>query len=587
MHRTIRGWRPLGAVLFLLGLSVAPSGTAAPGLATPQSVQQDQKLNNGFAVASAHPLATQVGMAVLRSGGNAFDAAIAVTAMLAVVEPSGSGLGGGGFYLLHDADSKRDVMVDARERAPLAAHRDLYLGTDGRVVPGLSVNGPLAAGIPGIPAALDHLARLYASRPLAELLSPAIRVARDGFGADEHLLRYLGFRKPVMQGTPAGAVFLRGGELPAAGTLIRQEDLARALERIARDGGAGFYAGPLARQLVNGVRAAGGIWTLRDLEEYAVVERAPIITRYRGHTVISAAPPSSGGVALATLLNMLADRDPGESGAVERMHLLTELMRRAYRDRAIHLGDPDHVRVPIERLTSQEHARALAADFDPDTATPSALLEDAPAHVGGGQNTTHFSIMDARGNRVAATLSINYPFGSGFMVPGTGILLNNEMDDFSAAPGVPNGYGLVGSRANAIAPGKRMLSSMSPTFIEHADGHGAILGTPGGSRIITMVLLGILEYLESGDADAMVASPRFHHQYLPDVLQYEEGTLDETRRATLEAMGHNLKAVPRGFYGNMQVVTWETGRETNGGRRLAAASDPRGGGQSAVQNPQR
>ncbi|MGB0712357.1 MAG: gamma-glutamyltransferase [Gammaproteobacteria bacterium] len=578
MHRLIRGWRPLGAVLFLL-VTLGPG--AANATPSPEG-HVDAEAQGGFAVASAHPMATDAGIAVLRAGGNAFDAAIAVTAMLAVVEPSASGLGGGGFYLLHQAHDGRDVMIDARERAPLAAHRDLYLDREGQVIPGLSVNGPLAAGIPGIPAALDHLAQGYGTRPLGKLLAPAIQVAREGFPVDEHLLRYLGFRAPALRGTPAEAVFLRGGDLPGAGTLLRQNDLARSLERIAREGRDGFYTGALGRRLVQGVRSAGGIWSEKDLADYSVVERDPIVSRYQGLKVISVPPPSSGGVALATMLNMLKQRPLGPKGSVQRMHLLTEIMRRAYRDRALYLGDSDHVDVPVARLTSPIHARDLGADIGAASATPSALLDGDGALPEEGRDTTHFSILDRWGNRVAATLSINYPFGSGFMVPGTGILLNNEMDDFSAAPGTPNGYGLVGSEANAIAPGKRMLSSMSPTFIEAADGRGAILGTPGGSRIITMVLLGILDYAEGGDARSMTTIPRFHHQYLPDLLQYEEGTLSLQKQQALEGLGHSLKAVSRGFYGNMQVVTWE-----HEGRHVGAASDPRGGGKATAVAAQR
>ncbi|CAD7853923.1 MAG: Gamma-glutamyltranspeptidase (EC 2.3.2.2) @ Glutathione hydrolase (EC 3.4.19.13) [Olavius algarvensis Gamma 1 endosymbiont] len=437
------------------------------------------------AIAGAHPLATDAGFEVLAAGGNAFDAAVAVSAALAVVEPYSSGLGGGGFWLLHRAADGRERMLDGRERAPLAARPDMYLDANGRFVPELALNGPLAAGIPGEPAALAHLAEQYGRLSLVQSLAPAIRLAHTGFIVDEHYRRFAEQRLAVLRQSPAAAEqFLRDGAAPPTGARILQPDLAATLERLAAAGREGFYTGRTAELLVAGVRAAGGIWTLEDLASYRVVERAPIISYYRGRRVVSAAPPSSGGVLLAQMLNMLARFDLAGSGA-DRAHLLVETMRRAYRDRALYLGDPDTVEVPVERLTHPFYAAGLARDIDPDRATPS--LPAATAARSQGMDTTHLSILDREGNRVAATLSINYTFGSGFVPPGTGVLLNDEMDDFSAQPGAPNLYGLVGGEANAIAPGKRMLSSMTPTFVESERGV-AILDTPGGSRIITMVL---------------------------------------------------------------------------------------------------
>jgi gamma-glutamyltranspeptidase/glutathione hydrolase len=528
------------------------------------------------AIASAHPLATAAGLATLAQGGNAFDAAIAVTATLAVVEPSGSGLGGGGFYLLHRAADGQDVFLDARERAPLAAHRDMYLDAEGELVPGLSMDGPLAAGIPGIPAALGHLAAGYGALPLAVSLAPAIELARNGFTVDARLHRYIGLRLNALRRSPgAAAVYLDGDAPLAAGARLRQPGLARTLGMLAEEGTDAFYEGDFARRLVAGVREAGGIWSERDLSTYRVVERVPIRVGYRGLTVVSAPPPSSGGIALATMLNILAGFDLSALGPTTRRHVLAEAMRRAYRDRAEYLGDPDQVAVPVARLTSPGYAEGLRATIDLRAATPSATL--APAVEGHeGTNTTHFSILDLAGNRVAATLSINYPLGSAFMVPGTDVLLNDEMDDFAAKPGAPNAYGLIGAQANAIAPGKRMLSSMSPTFVVGEKGV-AVLGTPGGSRIISMVLLGILELAADGGAQSMVERPRFHHQYLPDVLAYEAGTLTEAERDALVALGHNLEAVDPDWYGNMQVVVWNLAAGT-----VEAASDPRGLGAAAV-----
>ena len=541
------------------------SGSVAAAVRPPQA-----------AVASAHPLATEAGFTILEAGGNAFDAAVAVSAALAVVEPYSSGIGGGGFWLLHRAADGRQLMLDGRERAPLAAHRELYLDASGRVIPGASVDGPLAAGIPGEPAALAHLSENYGRLPLARSLAPAIRLAQEGFAVDLHYRRLAGLRLAALNASPAAAErFLRDGKVPETGQLIQQPELAATLERLARQGRDGFYAGETARALVQGVRAAGGIWTLEDLAQYRVVEREPVYGSYRGLTIVSATPPSSGGVLLVEMLNMLAGHELERLDAAARNHLLVEVMRRAYRDRAEYLGDPDQVEMPLQRLLHPHYATGLLRDLDPQRVTSSTGKAEQRQE---GADTTHFSILDREGNRVAATLSINYPFGSGFMPPGTGVLLNDEMDDFSARPGVPNVYGLIGGEANAIAPGKRMLSSMSPTFVESADGV-AILGTPGGSRIISMVLHGVLAVAEGEGAgpDEWVKRPRFHHQYLPDVVQYEPGALSEKQIAALQAKGHRLQALER-HYGNMQALYWD---RRNG--RVLAASDPRGIGRAEVR----
>lgn len=527
------------------------------------------------AIASAHPLATAAGIEILDAGGNAFDAAVAVSAALAVVEPYSSGIGGGGFWLLHRAKDGHEVMVDGRERAPGAAHRDLYLDAQGEVVPGLSMNGALAAGIPGEPAALDHIARRYGRLPLARSLAPAIRLAREGFAVDAYYQRMVRFRLPVMAGfADTKRILLADGQVPALGARIVQAELAATLAALAAGGFDGFYRGAVARRLVAGVRAAGGIWTQQDLAAYRVVEREPIRFRYRDLTVTSAPPPSSGGVALAAMLQILEGYPVADLEEAERIHLIVEAMRRAYRDRAEYLGDPDFVAVPVARLISPDYAAGLRAAIRLDRATPSRDLPGR-ADASGGNHTTHFSILDRDGNRVAATLSINYPFGAGMIVPGTGVLLNDEMDDFSAKPGVPNAYGLVGAAANAIAPGKRPLSSMSPSFVESGAGV-AILGTPGGSRIITMVLLGILEFAHGAAPDAWVARPRFHHQYLPDVLQYEPQALTAETVQALAARGHVLKPLDE-RYGNMQAVLWDKRKG-----QVRAASDPRGVGSARL-----
>jgi len=525
------------------------------------------------AIASAHPLATEAGLLVLEAGGNAFDAAVAVSAALAVVEPYGSGLGGGGFWLLHRARDGHQVMVDGRERAPRAARADMYLDEQGEVLPGASIDGPLAAGIPGVPAALEHIAGRYGRLPLAISLAPAIILARDGFPVDHAYRRMAGFRRLALQRSEAAsAQFLLGGDVPPEGHRLRQPDLAETLLAIAREGARGFYDGEVAARLVAAVRAGGGIWTRQDLRDYRVVERTPIVTRFGDHRLVSANLPSSGGILLAQMLHMLAERPLEGLDEAERVHLLVEIMRRAYADRARYLGDDDYVHVPRALLLSRGYARRRVRQIDPNHATQSAELPD-PAPE--GQDTTHFSVLDREGNRVAATLSVNYPFGACFVAAGTGVLLNDEMDDFSAKPGVANAYGLLGSGANAIAPGKRMLSSMSPTFVEGPD-RVAILGTPGGSRIITMVLLGLLDAVDGRPVSEWVTRGRFHHQFMPDLIEIEPGALPDDVVQALKLKGHQLRLL-EDSYGNMQAISWDL---LSG--EVTAASDPRGIGSSVV-----
>ncbi len=520
------------------------------------------------AIASAHFLATEAGHAILDQGGNAFDAAIAVSAALAVVEPTSSGIGGGAFWLLHRAEDSFQVMVDAREQAPAAAHRDMYLDEDGNVNRDLAVNGPLAGAIPGEVAGLEHLAKHYGRLPLAVSLQPAIRLAREGFAVDEKYHALMSWRVDTVRRWPAGAaVLLADGENPPVGHVIRLPDLAWVLEQVAERGAAGFYSGPVAERLVEGVRAAGGIWTLEDLAAYRVKERAPIRTLYGDYELVTAPPPSSGGIAIAEILNVLEPYPINQLEPVQRTHLIVEAMRRAYRDRAIYLGDPDFVEIPVEMLTSQFYADGLRASIRPDRATPSSMLAGND-QIPEGTDTTHFSIIDADGNMVAATLTVNLPFGSAFMPPGTGLLVNNEMDDFSAKQGEPNAFGLIGFEANEIQPFKRPLSSMSPTFMIGADKR-AVIGTPGGSRIITMVLLGILDFMQGNEPTSWVSLPRFHHQYEPDEISAEPDAFTPEQVEALRALGHEVEVRDR-TWGNMHGALWnlETGQVT-------AGSDPR------------
>ena len=547
------------------------SNLAAKTLGTPAITTTTQ------AIASAHPLATKAGMQILQQGGNAFDAAITVSAVLAVVEPYSSGIGGGGFWLLHSAGDQQDVMLDGRETAPGKATADMYLDKQGNVIKNLSITGALAAGIPGEPAALDWLAKHRGKLPLSKTLKPAIELAKKGFAVDAYYQQMLTFRLADIQASAEAAnTFLIDHDIPAIGTLIKQPALAHTLQQLATHGRAGFYQGEIAEKLVDGVQRAGGIWQLDDLKNYRVKLRKPVVSHYKDMTITSAALPSSGGIVLAEMFNMLSAYPLETLSKSTRTHLIIEAMRRAYRDRAEYMGDSDFVNVDLKRLTSPDYAAGLRQSMRMDRATPSSTLAPTFRDNSNGTDTTHFSIIDKAGNRVAATLSINYPFGSCFMPAGTGILLNDEMDDFSAKPGTPNVYGLVGAKANAIAPGKRMLSSMSPTFLETKD-RLAIIGTPGGSRIITMVLLGSLAFHEGKSAEAIVNLPRYHHQYLPDHIQYEPHALDSDTLKALEKMGHHTQP-HESSWGNMQIVI----KDKRSGM-TSAASDKRGIGKAITR----
>lgn len=530
------------------------------------------------AVASAHPDATAAGIEILQAGGNAFDAAVAVSAALAVAEPSGSGMGGGGFWLLHVAETGEQLMLDGRETAPAAASADMYRNDAGDVVESLSRDGALAAAIPGQPAALALLATKWGKLPLSQSLAPAISLAREGVPVDAPMLARLAWRYNVMARSPAtAAVFHPGGSLPEPGQRLPQPDLAETLERLGRLGPGDFYTGETANKLVAGVRAAGGIWTLQDLADYRVVVREVMRTRFGDWQLSLPRPPSSGGVVIAQTLKTLEQLGYASLSPLDRKHAIVEALRTAYRDRAAWLGDPAFVDMSksIAQLRSDGYAKQTAGKIDLKQARNSTDLASPVAVYESGTDTTHFSIIDADGNRVSATLSVNLPFGSGFMPPGTGILLNDEMDDFSAKPGVPNAYGLVGTAANAVGPGRRPLSSMTPSFME-GNGKVIALGTPGGSRIITMVLLGMLTAMDGGDAAAIVSAPRYHHQYLPDEIYYEPDALDADEQVALKSRGFSLREAGRD-YGNMHAVVWDKAAKT-----LDAASDPRGIGQAQV-----
>jgi gamma-glutamyltranspeptidase/glutathione hydrolase len=536
-----------------------------------------EKAPGKAAIASAHPLATQAGLEILAKGGNAFDAAVAVAGALAVVEPSGSGLGAGGFILIHRASDSLNMMIDAREKAPGAATRDMYLGPDGNPVRGLSTMSALAAGVPGEPAGLALLAKKYGKLPLKTTLGPAIRMAREGFPLYERLQNIIANKAQQLQKSPdAARVFLtKKGEVPPVGYVIKQPDLAATFELFAAEGADGYYKGAFAKKLADGVRKLGGIWTEKDLAEYTAVERAPIVGTYHGARIISSSPPASGGIALVDALNILEGYDLKAEDPVTRIHLIVEAMRRMHRDRAIYLGDPDFVKIPVAMLTDKHYAEGQRTSLRLDRATPSEVLPSEAIDAAQGQHTTHFSVIDRDGNRVGVTITLNLLLGTGLMVPGTGILLNNQMDDFSIKPGTPNAYRLIGAAANEIAPGKRPLSSSTPTFVE-SDRGVMVLGTPGGSYITGMVLLSTLDFLDGKSAKDIVSAPRFHHQYYPDVVQYEPGAFTDAEVKALTERGHKLQLSGR-RWGNMQLVLWDYASGS-----VEAASDPRGVGAGMV-----
>jgi len=513
---------------------------------------------NGLVVA-AQLAAAKAGAEMLDGGGNAFDAAAATALALGVVEPGSSGLGGGGFFLLYIAHENRYVMIDARETAPrLAGHGEVYETHS-------SVDGPQAAGVPGLPAGIALLTSRYGKLDLARAAAPAIRLAREGFTVTPRLAGMIRWRRKVFNGA-ASRIFSR-----QSGGTIRQPALADTLTRFARGGQAEFYRGETAGRLVADMIRDGGLIRLADLAAYRARERTPVTFTWHGFRFVSAALPSSGGFTLAHVFGQLRDDNLASFTPTDRAHLLIEVMKRAWRDRNRHLGDSDFVTVPADYL-DPERLAALRASIRMDRATPSAALAGVASAHGDGTNTTHFSIIDGEGNMVSATLSINYPFGSGYVSPSTGILLNDEMDDFATHPGRPNVYGLVQGTANAVAPGKRMLSSMTPTFVIGPK-RTLIVGTPGGSRIISMVLLAAIRFMLAETPPARwVSAPRFHHQYLPDIVQFEPGAFSGAVAAGLGHRGHTLQQVRR-RYGNMQAILCRRGRHD-----CIGLADPRGEG---------
>lgn len=512
----------------------------APALAHP--VSPEAVYGAGGAVASRSMIASQVGAEVLRKGGNAVDAAVATGFALAVTYPSAGNLGGGGFMVIRMADGTL-AANDHRETAPGAASRRMYQDENGAVVAGLSTDSHLAVGVPGSVDGLLAVLRKFGTRKREELMQPAIDLAENGFPLPRDIARSLLERRQDFVKHPSSAkkFFKAKGEPYAAGETFRQPDLAASLKRVQAEGREGFYSGQTADLLVAEMRLGGGLISHADLANYRSVWRDPIRGSYRGHEILSMPPPSSGGVLLVQMLNMLEAYDLGGMGfgSAAAMHHIIEAERRAYADRAEHLGDSDFYPVPVSRLIDKAYARERFADFDPGRASRSAEVGAGAMPPPESPDTTHVSVIDAQGNAVAFTTTLNLSYGSKIVAEGTGILLNNEMDDFSAKPGAPNAFGLLGGEANAIAPGKRMLSSMTPSIVVKDGAALLVTGSPGGSTIITTTLQVIVNLIDHGmSLSDAVGQPRFHHQWLPDRVIYETPGFSPDTLAKLRAMGH-------------------------------------------------
>jgi gamma-glutamyltranspeptidase / glutathione hydrolase len=524
-------------------------------------------------VASRSDRASEVGAQILREGGNAVDAAVATAFALAVTYPSAGNLGGGGFMLIGLANG--DVhALDSREKAPGAAHRDMFLDADGNVDRRLALNSLQATGVPGTVDGLLLALERFGTLSRAQVMAPAIALAAQGFALDEDLAGQFQQNLDSFRQYPASlAVFTKDGTAYAAGETWKQADLAKTLQRIADQGRSGFYTGETADLIVAEMQRNGGLITHADLAAYTSVWREPVHGNYRGYEVWSMPAPSSGGVLLIEMLNMLEPYDIGASGygSAQTAHLMIEAMRRAYADRAEYLGDPDFTNVPAAMLTSKDYARTRFADFDPARATDSNAI-GAGAWPEESAQTTHFSVADKDGNVVTVTTTLNREYGNRIVVPGTGFLLNNEMDDFSSKPNTPNSYGLIGRDANEIQPHKRMLSSMAPTIVTR-DGKPVLLtGSPGGSTIINTVLQVLLNVLDHGMSAAQaVASPRLHHQWMPNNVRYENGALSDEVASALRSMGHQQLTGGRFGIGDANTISIDNGM-------LEGVSDPRNAG---------
>ena len=532
---------------------------------------------NGMVVSAQH-LATQVGVDVLKAGGNAVDAAVAVAYVLAVVYPAAGNLGGGGFMTVQLADGRK-TFIDFREKAPLGATANMYLDKDGNVIKGLSTYGHLAVGVPGTVSGMEYVRAKYGTLQRQALLAPAIRLAEKGFALDQGDVDMFHTATAEFRKDPASAaIFLNQGQPFEAGDRLVQHDLARTLKAISDHGTDGFYKGPVGAAIVRSSQSGGGLITQADLDQYSPREMAPIECDYRGYHVVSAPPPSSGGVVICEMLNILEGYPLKDLGfhSAQAVHYQIEAMRHAYVDRNSYLGDPDFVKNPIARLTDKAYAAQIRAVIDPNKAGVSQEIKPG-VEPHEGSNTTHYSIADRWGNAVSVTYTLNDWFGARVTAAGTGVVLNDEMDDFTAKIGVPNLYGLVQGEANAIAPGKRPLSSMSPTIVSKDGKPVMVVGTPGGSRIITAVLLTIINAIDYDmNVQEAVDAPRFHQQWLPDVTNMERFAISPDTRKLLEAAGHKLGAPqPANHVAAILIGAPSLNGKPVGKNRFYGANDPR------------
>ncbi len=533
---------------------------------------------NGMVVSAQH-LASKIGVDVLRQGGNAVDAAVAVGYALAVVYPAAGNLGGGGFMTIQLADGRK-TFLDFREKAPLGATANMYLDANGNVIKGLSTHGHLAVGVPGTVSGMEMALKKYGTMKRQDLIAPSIELAEKGFALQQGDVDMLRTATTDFQKDPAsGAIFLNKGEPYAVGQMLVQKDLANTLRTISTSGSDGFYKGTVGKAIVTASEAGKGLIRQADLDQYSTREMAPIECDYRGYRVVSAPPPSSGGVVICEVLNVLEAYPLKELGfrSAQSVHYQIEAMRHAYVDRNSYLGDPDFVKNPIARLLDKNYAAKIRAVINPSKAGVSKDIKPG-VEPHEGSNTTHYSIVDKAGNAVSVTYTLNDWFGAKVTVPGTGVLLNNEMDDFTVKIGVPNLYGLVQGEANAIAPGKRPLSSMSPTIVSNAEGKPVmVVGTPGGSRIITAVLHTIINVIDYGmNVQEAVDAPRFHQQWLPDVTNVENFALSPDTTKMLTDMGHKLGAPqPANHLAAILVGAPTLGGKPVGANRFYGANDPR------------
>ncbi|HEX8589704.1 gamma-glutamyltransferase [Pseudomonas sp.] len=555
------------ATALALALSTAHAASVAPAAA-----------ENGMVVTAQH-LATHVGVDVLKSGGNAVDAAVAVGYALAVVYPAAGNLGGGGFMTIQLADGRK-TFLDFREKAPLAATANMYLDKDGNVVPDLSSKGHLAVGVPGTVSGMELALSKYGTKKRAEVIAPAIKLAENGFALEQGDVDLLGTATDEFKADAKdlGTIFLNKGQPLQVGDTLVQKDLAKTLKEISGKGTDGFYKGWVAKAIVDSSQAGKGILTQADLDKYSTRELAPIECDYRGYHVVSAPPPSSGGVVICEIMNILEGYPMQELGyhSAQGLHYQIEAMRHAYVDRNSYLGDPDFVKNPISHLLDRDYAAKLRAAIEPQKAGISQNIKPGVApHE--GNNTTHYSIVDKWGNAVSVTYTLNDWFGAGVMASSTGVILNDEMDDFTSKVGVPNMYGLIQGEANAIAPGKSPLSSMSPTIVTKDGKTVMVVGTPGGSRIITATLLTMLNVIDYGmNIQEAVDAPRFHQQWMPEATNLETFAVSPDTQKILESWGHTF-AGPQdaNHLAAILVGAPSLGGKPVGNNRFYGANDPR------------